>query len=54
MNKKRKIILGFGAHPDDVEFGCGGTLLLLKERGYDIIIIDLTKREGLSWARKKD
>jgi LmbE family N-acetylglucosaminyl deacetylase len=34
-NKK---VLGVGAHPDDVEFMCSGTLKLLKEKGYDIII----------------
>ncbi len=41
----KKNVLAFGAHPDDVEFGCGGTLLLLKELGYYITIIDLTKGE---------
>jgi len=46
MNKKNKmkIVLAFGAHPDDVEFGCGGTLLLLKKMGYKITIIDLTSQ----------
>jgi LmbE family N-acetylglucosaminyl deacetylase len=34
-NKK---VLGVGAHPDDVEFMCSGTLKLLKEKGYDILI----------------
>ncbi len=34
-NKK---VLAFGAHPDDVEFMCSGTLKLLKEKGYDIVI----------------
>jgi len=33
-----KNVLAFGAHPDDVEFMCSGTLKLLKEKGYDIII----------------
>ena len=42
---KNKLIIAFGAHPDDVEFGCGGTLLLLKELGYKIKIIDLTRGE---------
>lgn len=40
-----KTVLAFGAHPDDVEFGCGGTLLLLKEIEYKIIIVDLTRGE---------
>ncbi|HEA46538.1 MAG TPA: hypothetical protein ENH99_02035 [Candidatus Pacearchaeota archaeon] len=41
----RNRILAFGAHPDDVEFGCGGTLILLRSLGYDITIIDLTRGE---------
>ncbi len=31
-------ILAFGAHPDDVEFQCSGTLALLAQRGYEIHI----------------
>jgi LmbE family N-acetylglucosaminyl deacetylase len=41
-----KTVLAFGAHPDDVEFGCGGTLLALKESGYETRIIDLTRGEN--------
>lgn len=35
-------ILAIGAHFDDVELGCGGTLLKHKERGDDISIIVIT------------
>lgn len=38
-------ILAFGAHPDDVELGCGGTLSLLVEEGKTVAIVDLTKGE---------
>ncbi|GAB4370819.1 MAG: bacillithiol biosynthesis deacetylase BshB1 [Calditrichia bacterium] len=38
-------VLAFGAHPDDVELGCGGTLLKLKKLGYKTGIIDLTEGE---------
>ena len=31
-------ILAIAAHPDDVEWQCGGTLALCKERGDEIII----------------
>jgi len=31
-------VLAFGCHPDDVEFGCAGTLALLARRGYEIHI----------------
>jgi LmbE family N-acetylglucosaminyl deacetylase len=29
-------VLGFGCHPDDVEFTCAGTLALLKEAGWNV------------------
>lgn len=38
-------ILAFGAHPDDVELGCGGTIAKLKSQGHSIGIIDLTRGE---------
>ena len=38
-------ILAFGAHPDDVELGCSGTLLKMKAQGKKIGIIDLTRGE---------
>lgn len=38
-------ILAIGAHPDDVELGAGGTLLLHKSLGYNIGICDLTAGE---------
>lgn len=37
-------ILLFGAHPDDVEWGIGGTALLLKET-HSFAIVDLTEGE---------
>jgi len=38
-------ILAIGAHPDDVELGCGGTLLRQKSLGNSISILDLTQGE---------
>jgi bacillithiol biosynthesis deacetylase BshB1 len=38
-------ILAFGAHPDDVELGCGGTLFAAVAEGKKIGIIDLTQGE---------
>ena len=38
-------VLLFGAHPDDVEWGAGGILLLLKKRGVSFAIVDLTRGE---------
>ena len=38
-------VIAVGAHPDDVEIGCGGTLSLLSARGARIGIVDLTDGE---------
>jgi len=38
-------ILAFGAHPDDVELSCGGTLLKHSSSGKKVGIIDLTLGE---------
>ena len=38
-------ILAFGAHPDDVEISCGGTLLRYAGEGKQIAIVDLTQGE---------
>jgi N-acetylglucosamine malate deacetylase 1 len=31
-----KVAIAIGAHPDDIEFSMAGTLLMLKQRGYEI------------------
>jgi len=38
-------VVAVGAHPDDVEIACGGTLARLVEQGYRVGIIDLTDGE---------
>lgn len=38
-------VLAVGAHPDDVEIACGGTLAALAAQGYAVGIIDLTDGE---------
>src|SRR5690606_27811303 len=38
-------VIAVGAHPDDVEIGCGGTLAKLAEQGYRVGIVDLTDGE---------
>ncbi len=35
-------VLIFGAHPDDIEFAMGGTALLLRKAGYDVVFVVLT------------
>jgi bacillithiol biosynthesis deacetylase BshB1 len=39
-------ILAIGAHPDDVELGCGGTLALAASRGRRVGILHLTRGEA--------
>jgi bacillithiol biosynthesis deacetylase BshB1 len=38
-------VIVVGAHPDDVEIACGGTLAKLVQQGYRVGIIDLTDGE---------
>ena len=38
--------LAIGAHPDDVELGCGATLAGLVERGHSVGILHLTSGEA--------
>jgi len=38
-------ILALGAHPDDIEYGCGGTFLKFAKKGKDIYFMVLTKGE---------
>jgi len=38
-------ILAFGAHPDDVELSCAGTILKHVSKGYRVGVIDLTQGE---------
>lgn len=38
-------VLAIGAHPDDVEMICGGTLAKLIDRGKSVAILDMTRGE---------
>ncbi len=44
-NKKRKALI-IGAHPDDPETGCGGTMLMLRKAGWEVVSVYLTKGHG--------
>jgi bacillithiol biosynthesis deacetylase BshB1 len=37
--------MAFGPHPDDIELGCGGTLIKLADLGYSTVLVDLTRGE---------
>jgi bacillithiol biosynthesis deacetylase BshB1 len=45
MDEIKLDVIAVGAHPDDVEIGCGGTLARLVQQGYRVGIIDLTDGE---------
>jgi N-acetylglucosamine malate deacetylase 1 len=45
MKEIKLDILAFGAHPDDIELGCGGTLAKEIALGKKVGIIDLTRGE---------
>lgn len=38
-------VLAFGAHPDDTELGCSGTLASLVQQGLRVGVVDLTRGE---------
>ncbi len=35
-------VLAIGAHPDDIEYGCGGTLTLYAQKGHDVYLFVAT------------
>jgi LmbE family N-acetylglucosaminyl deacetylase len=49
-------ILAIGAHPDDIEFGCGGTLSKYSEKGHKVYMLVLSKGDkgGDPDARQKE
>jgi len=38
-------VLAVGPHPDDIEIGMGGTVLVLREAGHEVVLCDLTNGE---------
>ena len=42
---KQLDVIAVGAHPDDCEIGCGGTLAVLAQQGLSVGIVDLTDGE---------
>ena len=45
-SKRRRKILVIGAHPDDPETGCGGTMCLLADAGHEVVCVYLTRGEA--------
>ncbi|MCL4377781.1 MAG: PIG-L family deacetylase [Actinobacteria bacterium] len=38
MNEKNKVILAVGAHPDDIEISCSGTLAKYSKTGSKVYV----------------
>ena len=43
--KKKKAMI-IGAHPDDPETGCGGTMVMLRKAGWEVVSVYMTKGEA--------
>lgn len=43
---QNKVLLAVSAHPDDIEFSCGGTMFKFRKLGYDIYFIVATNGEN--------
>jgi LmbE family N-acetylglucosaminyl deacetylase len=49
-------ILAIGAHPDDIEFGCGGTLIKYARQGHEVFLLVMTEggRSGDNSVRRRE
>ena len=49
-------ILAVGSHPDDIEVGCGGTLIKYAQKGHDVFLLVCTRGEkgGIAKARYEE
>jgi LmbE family N-acetylglucosaminyl deacetylase len=63
LTRREKVVLSLGAHPDDAEFMCAGTMALLHQRGWEVHIATITPgdcgtveytREQISSIRKAE
>lgn len=56
MVYRSSVILAVGAHPDDIELGCGGTLCTAIDAGRKVVAVYLTKgeRSGSGEVRAKE
>ena len=45
--------MAVGAHPDDIEFGCSGTLLKHKKQGDKVVMVIMTNTQSISGVTGK-
>jgi len=48
-----KSIMAIGAHPDDIEFGCSGTLLKHIDNGDEVVYVCMTSSQSTDGVTKK-
>lgn len=53
MSGSRGTVVCVGAHPDDVEIGMGGTVAVLADAGYRVVIVDLTDGEPTPFGTRE-
>ena len=46
-------VMAVGAHPDDIEFGCGGTLINHKNNGDKVIYVCMTDTQSVDKTTEK-
>ena len=51
LNKKR--VVAIGAHPDDIEFGCSGTLMRHRKAGDEITMVVMTNSKSVDGVTGK-
>ena len=49
----KKRVMAIGAHPDDIEFGCGGTLYKHKQNGDNIVMVVMTNTKSVNGVTGK-
>jgi LmbE family N-acetylglucosaminyl deacetylase len=47
-------VVAIGAHPDDIEWWCGGTLARLHARGKTVIVVIATDTKGIADVRRSE
>lgn len=47
-------VLAIGAHPDDIEFGCGGTIAKWAQLGAEVTLVVVTDGSKGTWDRSVD
>ena len=49
-------VLAIGAHPDDIEFGCGGSLIQYGKKGHSVFLLIVTEGEsgGIGSVRRTE